>query len=153
MKKFLLLLSLFSIGVFADHGCFNSREVSYLSTELARESRQMAQGGRWTRHGNRFADEARRLARAAKELAEAANFGTNCKRLERMFFERVEPAFRDLMQEARGPRRDDNNDDLRDIRRAFQDLKRELMEDNGRGRGPGRGRGGRGPDLGIHISI
>src|SRR4249919_3757550 len=114
MKKFLLLLSVFSTAVFADYGCYNSREVSYLATELARESGQVAQGGRWSRYGNRFADGARRLAGAAMELAEGSDSGADCRWLEGLFFERVEPAFRDLMEDARGPGRDE---DLRDIDR------------------------------------
>lgn len=138
MKKFLLLLSLFSIAAFADHGCYNSREVSYKATELAREAKQMAHGGRFSRHGHRFIQEANRLAWAAWGLAQAATSGMECRRLERRFHERVEPAFKHLMQEVRGHRRDDYHDDLRDISRAFQDLRRELMEDNGRWpRGPG----------------
>lgn len=148
MKKLLLFLTLFSTSVFAYpemRECRNSDQIAYQAQELARESRQLAQGGRgpW---GNRFADEARRLARSSRELAQAAMSYTNCRMLGRMFMERVEPAFRDLMDEARGPRRDGTNDDLRDIRRAFQDLRREIFED---GRGPrGPWDGGRGPDYG-----
>ncbi len=147
MKKLLFFLTLLAmplVSVFAYpelRDCRNSDQIGYQAQELARESRQLAQGG-YGRFGNRFADEARRLARASRELAQAARAYTNCQMLKRMFMERVEPAFRDLMQEARGGRRDDTNDELRDIRRAFQDLRRELFEDDGRGPRPwppGRG--------------
>ena len=153
MKKLLLFLTLFSMPVISAfawpnlsdyRGCRNSDQISYQAQDLARESRQLAQAG-YGRYGNRFADEARRLARASRELAQTArDGGVGCRMLERMFYERVEPAFRDLMEEARGPRRDDVNGDLRDIRRAFQDLRRELFEDD-YGRGPGPGRDPRGP--------
>jgi hypothetical protein len=133
MKKFLLLLSLFSTAVFAAPGCYNSREVSYLSTELARESRQIVQGGRFSRRGDRLTAEAKRLAWAAWELSQAATAGFPCRRLEGLFHEKVEPAFKDLMQLVRGPRREDHTEEIKDIRRAFQDLRKELMEDNGRG--------------------
>jgi len=147
MKKFLLFLTLFSTAAFAYpnlpgnfefRDCRNSDQIGYQAQDLARETRDLLQRGRRGPRGNRFADEARRLMRASTELAQAARGRTNCRMLMRMFTERVEPAFRDLMQEARGPRRDDANDELRDIRRAFQDLRRELMDDdNGRGPRPG----------------
>lgn len=146
MKKLLLFLTLFSTTVFAEHGCYNSREISYLASELSREAGQLAQYGRgpW---GSRFSDEARRLAQSSRELAQSARQGFSCHMLGRIFSGRVEPAFRDLLQEARGPRRPDVNDDLRHIRRAFQDLRREMFEDDyGRGPRPWPGRGpGRGP--------
>jgi hypothetical protein len=133
MKKFLLLLSLFSTAVFAAPGCYNSREVTYLSTELARESRQIVQNGRFSRHGDRFITVAKRLAWAAWELVQAAKAEAPCRSLERIFYEKVDPAFKDLMQNVRGPRREDHTEDIKDIRRAFQDLRKELMDDNGRG--------------------
>jgi hypothetical protein len=148
MKKFLLLLSLFSTAVFAAPGCYNSKEVNYLSTELARESRQLVQAGRFSRHGNQFTVVAKRLAWAAWELAQAATVEAPCRSLERLFYEKVAPAFKDLMEEVRGPRREDHTEEIKDIRRAFQDLRKELMEDNGRGprypypmpnHGPGEG--------------
>jgi hypothetical protein len=150
MKKLLIFLTLFSSAAFAYpnfpgnyefRDCRNSDQIGYQAQDLARETRDLLQrGGRGPR-GNRFSDEARRLMRASMDLAQAARGRTNCRMLMRMFDERVEPAFRDLMAEARGPGRDDANDELRDIRRAFQDLRRELMDDDN-GRGP---RGPRGP--------
>lgn len=147
MKKLLFFLTLLAmplVSVFAYpemRDCRNSDQIGYQAQELARESRQLAQGG-YGRYGNRFADEARRLARASRELAQAARAYTNCRMLKRMFTESVEPAFRDLMEEGRGRRGPDVNDDFRDIRRAFQELRRELFEDDGRGPRPyppGRG--------------
>jgi hypothetical protein len=158
MKKLLIFLTLFSSAAFAYpnlpgnfefRDCRNSDQIGYQAQDLARETRDLLQRGRGPR-GNRFADEARRLMRASMDLAQAARGRTNCRMLMRMFNERVEPAFRDLMAEVRGPRRDDANDEVRDIRRAFQELRRELMDDD-YGRGPNRpwptpGRGpGRGP--------
>jgi hypothetical protein len=143
MKKLLLLFALFSISSFADHGCRNKQQIAYQAKELARETRELIDRGHG-RHGDRFADEARRLAKASWELGQAARGNSKCRLLTRMFTERVEPAFRDLMDEIRrpgrggrdrdddyrDPRRDDRDDDLRDVRRAFNDLRRELFEDD-----------------------
>ncbi len=153
MKKLMLFLTFLSVpfvSVFAERYCRNGEQIAYQASELARESRQLAQTG-WGRngrfggrYGNRFADEARRLAHASRQMAQSARYGADCRDLFRMFYQSVEPAFRNLMEEARGPVNPEYNDDLRDIRRAFQDLRRELFEDdhgrNPRPRPPGRDR-------------
>ena len=155
MKRILLFMTLLSmplISVFADHDrdrdpgrdhdrdhgrwCRNAEQISYQAAELARETRQLSQVGRgWW--GNRWSDEARRLEWASMDLSIAARNGNDCRNLERMFSQSVEPAFRNLQEEVRGPRREDMNRELRDVIRAYQDLKRELFDD---GRGPGRDR-------------